>query len=105
MIKVDRKKGVALFSPDKVTVRAEGPQVVMLIGATSRIEMNTPTAHKVGFALIRLARDCLNEKEGFVCVTINGADLELPPQSARQIGAGLLRKSDTADDFQLRISK
>ena len=96
------------FNPilDKIRVRSEGPLVVMIL-REKKIELRTPTAHKIGFALIRAADDCIkvNREPGakeFVALTINTtADIHLPPDAARKLGAALLRRSDPADDFQL----
>lgn len=87
---------------DRFVVRAEGPLVVLYVDQ-KKVEMTTPTAHTVAFQLIRTADDCIADE--FVVLTINRADIDLPPKGARQLGAALLRKSDTADDFQLTHRK
>lgn len=103
MWSVSRKVGTPIPSPN-IHVRAQGPWVVMLFG-TSRIELTTPEAHKMAFQLIRTADNCILEQVEFVTLTINNADIEIPPQPARQLGAALLRKSDKADNFQITHRK
>lgn len=98
-IEIEKRSGIMTRVPDKIAVRAEGPLVVMLFDM-SRVEMLTPTAHKVAFALIRAADECLLAGD-FVVMRINRVDVEYPAKHARQVAAGLLRKADDADDFQL----
>jgi len=91
----------------KIRVRSEGPLVVLVFD-NKRIEVRTPTAHQIGFALIRAADDCIKANEigarEFVVLKINNADIHLPAEAGRQLGASLLRRSDPADDFQRKYN-
>ena len=81
-----------------IAVRATGPYVVVFIDGAG-LPFLTTTVHPVGFQLVRLAQQA--EKGDVVVWNLNGTDIDLPPDNARQIGAALLRKADTADDWQL----
>lgn len=81
-----------------IAVRASGPYVVVFIDGVG-LPFLTTTVHPVGFQLVRLAQQA--EKGDVVVFNINGTDIDLPPDNARQVGAALLRKADFADDWQL----
>ena len=97
------------FNPTiaKIRVRNVGPLVAMVF-ENKQIEVRTPTAHQIGFAIIRAADDCIKANElgakEFVVLTINHADIHLPASSARKLGAALVRRSDPADDFQRKYN-
>jgi hypothetical protein len=82
-----------------IAVRASGPLVVVFIDGAG-LPFLTTTVHPVGFKMVKLAQQA--EKGDVVVMNINGTDIGLPPNNARQVGAALLRKSDTADDWQLK---
>ena len=81
-----------------IAVRATGPYVVVFIDGAG-LPFLTTTVHPVGFQMVRLARQA--ERGDVVVFNINGTDIDLPPDKARQVGAALLRKADFADDWQL----
>lgn len=94
----------------RVQVRHQGPWVILLIDKKP-IPMSTPQAHKIGWALLREADDCIREANNgvlwaghkanhSVIMTVNGTSLNVSAHKARQIAAALLRNSDPADDFQ-----
>ena len=85
-----------------IAVRATGPYVVVFIDGAG-LPFLTTTVHPVGFQLVRLAQQA--EKGDVVVFNINGTDIDLPPENARQIGAALLRKADVADDWQLEHNR
>lgn len=65
------------------------------------LEMRTPEAHRIGFAMCKQAG--LAEPGELIVVKINGSELQFPPNNARQVGGALLRKADDADDFQIGV--
>jgi len=75
--------------------------MVYLLANGKVLPLRTPAAHATGFALVKEAGLALDTE--FVVLEINGAALNFPTKSAKQIGAALLRKADAADDFQKRI--
>lgn len=81
-----------------IAVRATGPYVVVFIDGAG-VPFLTTAVHPVAFQMVRLARQA--EIGDVVVFNINGTDIDLPPNKARQVGAALLRKADTADDWQL----
>ena len=85
-----------------IAVRASGPYVVVFIDGAG-LPFLTTAVHPVGFQLVRLAQQA--EKGDVVVFNINGTDIDLPPKNARQIGAALLRKADSADDWQLEHNR
>lgn len=96
---VDRKK-TAMYVPIKgdIRTRARQGQVHMLIGAKA-IEMTTPVAIKVGFALAKNGGAC--ELLGdVVSLEIGGEEFHLLPAVAVQLGGVLMLKADRADDWQ-----
>lgn len=101
-IKVDLATGICRLRPQRIIVRTELGLVILFI-SDLRVEMTTVTAHKVGLDLIKKARQAL--PKDYIRMEINNKELDLLPQHATQIGAGLLRKADTADDWQLGIPK
>ena len=96
-INIGQKRGIYNGEHIRIVVRAEGPNVVMFIN-DSRTEYKTPVAHKAGFDLVKKS-DCLPGE--FITMRINGRELDILPQQAKQIGGALLRKADFADDYQL----
>lgn len=111
-IKVTRSGGFftpALFK--EIRVRNEGPFTVMLFG-DSRIELTTPAAHKLAWALHKEADLCIREANDgvlwksdfareFVVMEINGAEINLPAQAARKLAVALFRRNDAVDDWQI----
>lgn len=101
-IVVDRKK-VALYTPPAGDLRCwtRGGLVYLAIG-DKVLEMTTPVAAKVGFALCKNGGAC--EFLGdVVLLEIGGEEYTLLPDVARQIGGGVLLKADKADDVQRRL--
>ena len=98
-IEVDRKKA-ALFTPPQGDIRAAASNgaVRLLIGGKA-IEMTTPVAVKVGFALSKNGGACMYHGD-VVSFTINGDEFHLLPAVAVQLGGGLMLKADRADDWQ-----
>lgn len=103
-MKTELKKLGPLDIPQGVViaVRASGPYVVVFIDGAG-LPFLTTTVHPIGFAMIRLAQQ--SERGDVVVFNINGVGIDLPPDKARQIGAALLRKADTADDWQLEHNR
>ena len=97
-----RRKAIYTQATFQVRMRSRAGLVYMLVG-DKPVEMTTTEAHKRAFQMIRLARDA--EPGELIIVKINGIELQFPPLSAKQIGGGLLRKADDADDFQLRVNQ
>ena len=84
--------------PDKMLVRHIKGRVHFYHGKQG-VDLSTTVAHDIGFALIK-ATTQLDVNE-IILLTINRQRIELLPQVAKQVAAGLLRKADDADDFQL----
>ena len=101
-ITVEQKTGICPMIPQKIIVRNENGLVVLFINRL-RVEMNTTLAHDVGKALVTKADWCLPSEH--IELKINSEAIGLLPRYATQIGAGLLRKADDADDFQLANPK
>lgn len=96
---VDVAEIPTVFIPkvDKIIARHELGKVVLFIMG-KRVELNTLTAHKIGYtmAMTKLAP---NE---MIVMGINGEKIELPGPIALKVSTALLRKADDADDWQLR---
>lgn len=71
---------------------------VMLSAGSKTIELSTPTAHKIGFALASKAGQA--QKGEHVTLSINGEQVKLLPEHALNLGGAILRKTDDADDYQ-----
>lgn len=98
-IEVDRIRE-ALFQPPMGDIRtAHGGGMVRLLIGGKCIEMTTPVASKVGFALAKNGGACMSLGD-VVLFRINGDEFHLLPAVAVQLGGGLLLKADRADDWQ-----
>lgn len=95
---IDLKRGVYQGAHCKIAVRSENGQVIVFLDA-SKLEFKTPEAFKLGFAMVKKAGLAL--AGDFISWVINGKELQLTPDQARQVGGAILRKTDDADDFQL----
>ena len=102
MITVNLKRGIYQGECSRIVVRTENGHVIVFIDS-SRLEFKTPAAFKMGFAIVKQAGLALTGD--FVSVVINGKELQLLPEQALKVGGAILRKTDDADDFQLRIVK
>jgi hypothetical protein len=102
-IVVDRKR-VALYEPPPgdIRVKTRGGKVYMAIGAKV-LEMGTPVAVKVGFALAKNGGACQYLGD-VVSFDIGGEEFTLLPDVAVQVGGAILLKADKADDFQRRVA-
>ena len=98
-IVVDRKR-VALFVPFKGELRARfrNDRVYVLLG-TKALEMTTPVAFKVGYALAQNGGACFYQGD-VVLFEIGGEEFTLLPETALQLGGVMLKKTDRADDWQ-----
>lgn len=100
MIEVTRKRKVYDGTTFTNRVRDRQGLVYWAIGEKV-IELKTPRAHQAGFDMVRQAGEA--EPSELIVVTINGEEVDFPPELAMQVGGALLRKADAADDFQQRI--
>lgn len=92
---VDNTKTPAL-EHHTLAVRQTGPLVYLFIDGGG-VELRTVQAHKAGYDLVRKS----NTPDGVsVKLTVNNADIVMPPAEAKRLGAALLRKADAADTFQ-----
>lgn len=98
-IVVDRKRQT-MFVPFRGELRARyrNDRVYLLLGGKA-LEMTTPIASKVGFALTRNGGACFYQGD-FVCFEIGGEEFHLLPSDALQLGGVMLKKADRADDWQ-----
>lgn len=96
---VDRKSA-ALYTPPAGDIRARSRdgRVFMLMGAKV-LEMTTPTATKIGFALAKNGGACICHGD-VVALEIGGEEFHLLPAVAVQLGGVLMLKADRADDWQ-----
>jgi hypothetical protein len=98
-IVVDRKRQ-SLFVPfvGEMRARFRNDRVYVLLG-TKALEMTTPVASKVGFALTQNGGACFYQGD-VVSFQIGGEEFYLLPEQAIQLGGVMLRKTDRADDWQ-----
>ena len=98
-IVVDRKR-TALYVPPLGEIRARfrNDRVYLLIGS-KMLEMTTPVAFKVGYALARNGGACIHLGD-VVSLEIGGEEFTLLPADAEQLGGVMLKKTDRADDWQ-----
>jgi hypothetical protein len=98
-IVVDRKR-TALFVPfvGEMRARFRNNRVYLLLG-TKALEMTTPVAAKVGFALTQNGGACFYQGD-VVSFEIGGEEFCLLPEVALQLGGVMLKKTDRADDWQ-----
>jgi hypothetical protein len=98
-IVVDRKRQ-ALFVPIRGEVRARfrNDRVYVLLGSKA-LEMTTPVASRVGFALAKNGGACMYLGD-FVFLEIGGEEFHFSPADAVQLGGVMLKKTDRADDWQ-----
>lgn len=96
---VDRKSA-ALYTPPAGDIRARSRdgKVYVLMGAKV-LEMTTPVAIKVGFALAKNGGACICHGD-VVALEIGGEEFHLLPDVAVQLGGVLMLKADRADDWQ-----
>jgi hypothetical protein len=101
-IVVDRKNA-ALYRPPSGDIRARrrGGKVAVLMG-TKQLEMTTPVAIKVGFALAKNGGACMYLGD-VVTFEIGGEEFTLLPAVAAQLGGVMMLKADKADDYQRGI--
>lgn len=80
----------------QIVARQEFGKVILFID-DKRVELNTLTAHKIGYtiAMAKLAPDEM------IVLSINGERVDLLWPIASKVSTALLRKADAADDFQL----
>lgn len=96
MIKVELKSGLVTES---YIFKVKHDKGRVLVGLGEKIiALNTPTAHKVGFALIRKASESL--KTDFINLSINREEFSLLPVQAKQLGEAIIKKMVQADDYQ-----
>ena len=96
---VDRAKtSLAHFLTSDIRARQRDGKVYVLIG-TKVLEMTTPTAIKVGFALAKNGGACVCHGD-LVTLEIAGEVFYLPPYVAEQLGGVIMLKADRADDWQ-----
>jgi hypothetical protein len=98
-IVVDRKR-TALYVPCmRIVARYRARHVYVLMG-DKQLELTTPIAVKVGFALAKNGGACMYLGD-VVTLEINGDEFHLLPSQAVQLGGVMLKKADRADDWQL----
>jgi hypothetical protein len=100
---VDRKC-TDLYVPPGGDIRARrrADKVYILMG-TKQLEMTTPVATKIGFALVKNGGFCIYLGD-VVSFEIGGEEFTLLPAVAVQLGGAILKKADVADDYQRRLT-
>ena len=102
-IVVDRiKQGMYVPPVGDIRISTKFGMVYLTIG-TKVLEMTTPVAVKVGFALAKNGGAC-QALGDVVLFDIGGEQYTLLPDVAVQVGGGVLLKADKADDFQRRVA-
>lgn len=98
-LKISVKEIPDIYAPEihKIIIRHELGMVIMFID-DRRIELNTLTAHKIGYTMAT-AKLAPNE---MIVLSINGEKIDMVWPIAVKVSSALLRKADDADDFQLR---
>jgi len=91
-------KGIYPPPPDRLRARFRFDKAYILMGR-HQLEMTTPVAHKLGFALATNGGAALY-LGGVVLFEVGGERYSLPGESAIQLGGVLLKKVDRADDWQ-----
>lgn len=96
---VDRKR-TELCVPHAGEIRARDREgkVYLLVGLKA-LEMTTPVAIKVGYALAKNGGACMSLGD-LVTLEIGGEEFHLLPAMAVQLGGALMLKADRADDWQ-----
>ena len=102
MISVSLSTGVYCPWSARVRVGHDRGHVRVAINEKA-IELTTPAAHKMGYSLA--VKGGQAQRGEHVTLSINGERLQLLPEHAVQLGGAILRKTDDADDYQLRIKK
>jgi len=101
-LKIETAKQPLVYIPTihQIVVRHEMGKVILFI-SRKRVELDTLTAHRIGYAMgiAKLAPDEM------IVLTINGEKIDLLWPIAVKVSAALLRKADDADDWQLRRMK
>lgn len=100
-IYVTRKKTVYVPSVEKARVRFRNNLVYLFLDDLP-IEMTTPMACKLGLQLAIHGEWAFWMKE-IVLLVINGKEIYLLPEVARQIGGVMLKKADRSDDWQKKL--
>jgi len=85
---------------EKTIIRSKLGRVYLSIGSKV-VELSTITAHKIGMAIFNAKID-YNE---LIVLEINKERFEYLWPNAKKVAAGLLRKADDADDWQLNRRK
>jgi hypothetical protein len=98
-IVVDRKRQ-SLFVPfvGEMRARFRNDRVYLLLG-TKALEMTTPVAFKVGYALAQNGGACFYQGD-VVSFRIGEEEFNLLPEQALQLGGVMLKKMERADDWQ-----
>jgi hypothetical protein len=78
--------------------RFRNGRVHLLLG-TKALEMTTPVAAKVGYALAQNGGACFYLGD-VVSFSVGGEEFTLLPEVAIQLGGVMLKKTDRADDWQ-----
>lgn len=96
---VDRKRTeLCTAITGDIRARSRDGRVFLLLG-TKMLEMTTPVAVKVGFALAKNGGACMSLGD-MVSFEIGGEEFHLSPAVAVQLGGVLMLKADRADDWQ-----
>lgn len=103
-IVVDKRR-VTLFVPfhGEIRARYRNDRVYILLG-TKALEMTTPVAFKVGYALAQHGGACFYQGD-VVLFEIGGEEFTLLPETALQLGGVMLKKTDRADDWQREMRR
>jgi len=99
MIKVKLKQGIISGS---YVFKVKHDKGRVLVGLGDKvIALNTPTAHKVGFALMKKSKEALSSD--YVNLSIDNEEFSLLPDQSNKLGMAIVKKMVQADDYQQAI--
>lgn len=97
MIKIELSTD--LYHSNSPTLRVRQHMGSVLLGIDEKvIQLKTPTAHKVGFSLVKKSSEAFESEH--IKLIINNESIPLLPIQARQLGGAILKKTMQADDYQ-----
>lgn len=88
-----------LIQPHKLYVRSREGSVFLFAG-DKVLKMNTVVSHKIGMSIAALVQEL--EPDAIIELLISGQSIKMEPGVAMKVAGAILRKTDDADDYQLK---